>query len=133
MARETMEGIDKLPADIARAYSAVVRVFNSGEWNAAGVLVGRALEALVSDRIPHDKLRGTLNQSLELLHEHMDFTETIKTLTHGLRKGRNLGAHFHLEKEVSPEMASPMLEFLENILEYVYILPGRVKDLHDRL
>jgi len=128
-----MRGLDNIPEPIARAYISAVNVFNAREWNATAMLVGRALEGLAKHLMPEDKKHLSLAQMLAEMPTTIDLTETLKTLTDGLRKGRNLGAHFDLQKEADEEVARMMIEFIEYFLEYLYILPREVKELHDRL
>jgi hypothetical protein len=128
-----MQGLENVPQGVARAYLSAVSVYNAKEWNGTAVLVGRALEGLVKSLMPEEKRGQTLSRMLNELPSTIDLTKTLTTLTDGLRKGRNLGAHFDLEKEANEEVAKMMIDFLEYFLEYLYILPGEVKSLHDRL
>ena len=50
--RRQMHGLEKVPAEIARAYASALNVLNAGEWNGTAVLVGRALEGLAKDIMP---------------------------------------------------------------------------------
>jgi hypothetical protein len=128
-----MAGLDKVPAPIARAYVSALNVFNAREWNGTAMLAGRALEGLVKMQMPEGKKNLPLSKMLEELAKEIDLSQTLNTLTDGLRKGRNLGAHFDLEKQADEEVGRMMVEFLEYFLEYLYVLPGEVQQLHERL
>lgn len=130
--RQPMAGLSKVPSAVARAYVSAVNVFNTGEWSGTAVLCGRALEALLKDLLPESSSMQTLARQLEQLRS-LDLTRTLNTLTDGIRKGRNLGAHFDLDREPDAEMAQMMVDLLDYFLEYLYILPGRVEELHGRL
>ena len=103
------------------------------EWNATAATCGRALEALVKNVLPQSQAGLALARQLEELPKTLDLAKTLATLTAAIRKGRNLGAHFDLGKEVDAEMAQMMIYLLEYFLEYVYVLPGRVQELHEKL
>ena len=47
-----------------------------------------------------------------------------------VRKGGNLGAHFDLEKEPNEETATLMIELLEYLIEYLFVLPKRIDKIH---
>ncbi len=131
--RQPMAGIDKAPDGVARAYVSAINVYNAREWNGTAVLAGRALEGLLKSLMPEGKENQPLARMLNDLPKEIDLTKTLTTLTDGLRKGRNLGAHFNLEKEADAEVAKMMIEFLEYFLEYLYILPAEVEELHNKL
>jgi len=134
--RQPMEGIDELPERLGGAYATVITAFNSGQYSAAGVLVGRTLEGLLRDLLESRSAlpnRPTLNNMLQALPGAMDLSQNLQLLTDGLRQGRNLGAHFDIQNEVDAEMAQLMVDFLEYFIEYLYLLPNRIQQLHDRV
>ena len=131
--RQPMAGLDKVPGAVAKAYVSAINVYNAKEWNGTAVLTGRALEGLVKSLMPDGKKNQVLAQMLKDLPTEIDLSKTLTTLVDGLRKGRNLGAHFDLEREANQDVAEMMIEFLEYFLEYLYILPGQVEELHNQL
>lgn len=54
-------------------------------------------------------------------------------LADAIRKGGNLGAHFDLEKEPSEDISKLMVDMLDYLIEYIYILPNRIQSLHDKI
>jgi hypothetical protein len=131
--RQPMQGLDKVPPNVSRAYVSAINVFNAREWDGTSTLVGRALEGLLKTLLPEDKRDLPLGKMLSELPNSIDLTRTLTTLIDGLRKGRNLGAHFDLEKSADEEIARMMIDFLEYFLEYLFIIPGEVQELHKRL
>jgi hypothetical protein len=55
------------------------------------------------------------------------------TLADAIRKGGNLGAHFDSEKEPNDEIAGLMVDVLDYLIEYLFILPNRIKNLHEKI
>ena len=74
-----------------------------------------------------------MNKRLTELPKHLDLQKPILTLADALRKGGNLGAHFDLEKTPDKKIASQMLDLLDYLIEYIYILPNRIDGLHNEI
>jgi len=125
--------IDGIPAALTRAYTSALTVFNAGEWNGTAPLVRRALEGVTKTQLTRDPMPRTLAEQLQALAEDLELDEPLLSLAHALRKGGNLGAHFDLEREVDRETASLMLDLLDYLLEYLYVLPERVRSLDERV
>lgn len=121
------------PESLARAYTSAIRTFNMREWVGAAVLCGRLLEGLLRHLLPDDGKERTLAQGLDLLPKHVKLDDPLLKLADGIRKGRNIGAHFDPEKEPDQETTEMMLDLLDYLIEYLFVLPDRVNRLHDRL
>jgi len=131
--RKPMSGMDKIPLAIGRAYAAAVDVFNASVWTATAVCCRRVLEGIVKNLLPEDLQNGPLNDQLNGLKEHVDLTKPLTSLADALRKGGNLGAHFNddVEREPDQAAASRMLDFLEYLMGYLYVLPAEVESFHN--
>ena len=57
----------------------------------------------------------------------------LRELADAVRKGGNLGAHFDVDNEPDEQLASVMLDLCEDLLEYLFVLPKRIDDLHSRI
>lgn len=125
-----MDGVDKLPQKIRREYTSARNVFGCGEWNATALCCRRALEAVVQNLLPASQRKGPLIKQLELLSSKFDLAKPLRSLADTLRKGGNLGAHFNEEGEPDRGTARRMIEFVEFLLRYLYILPGEVDAFH---
>ena len=69
-----------------------------------------------------------LGPLVKKLAELVDLSAPLKDLAEALTKGRNIGAHFDLDLEPNEIMSFKMLELLEVIIEYIYVLPTQVED-----
>lgn len=117
---------------IQRAYLSAINVYNSGEWAATAVLTRRLLEGLTKSLLPdHSSL--PLAKQVAKLPEVKDLTAPITTIADAIRKGGNLGAHFDLETEPDQNVAKLMVELVEELMEYFYVLPGRIQQLNDQI
>ena len=131
--RKPMEGVDKLPAGIGRAYSSAVAVFNAGVWSATAVCCRRVLEGIAKDLLQDNVHSGRLAQQLEDLKAHVDLARPLSSLADALRAGGNLGAHFDSDKEPDQGTAGRMVDFLEYLMEYLYVLPAEVESFRQSI
>jgi hypothetical protein len=130
---EGIESTDKFPDPLKGAYASAINTFNVRQWTAAAVLCGRVLEGLAKSLMPEDKQNLPLARQLRELPNQVDLEAPILMLADGIRKGRNIGAHFDAEKEPDQETTEMMLDLLDYIIEYLFVLPGRIEGLHNKL
>ncbi|MGZ3644246.1 MAG: DUF4145 domain-containing protein [Ktedonobacteraceae bacterium] len=120
--------LTNIPQKIDRAYTAAIKVKNI-EPNACAVLVGRTLEAACN----HEQAQGrTLAQKLNYLAENGRIPNTLAEMARQLKELRNLGAH-DAEDEVTEQDVPIILDFLEAILEYLYVAPAKIEAVRTRL
>jgi len=131
--RKSIEGIDKIPEPISRAYKVTIDVYNSGIWAACGAACRRTFEGVVKDIFDERDSKESLFKHLESLPEKVDLPSTLIHLAESLRKGGNISEHFDFEKEPDEKVAEAMLDLLEYIIQYVYIFKDKAKELEERL
>lgn len=119
----------ELDERLRRAYASAVQVLNTGEWNATAVMCRRLLEGILASVLPPDVRSKTLAVQLECLPQYRDLGRPFVDLSHAIRKGGNLGAHFIEDREPDERVARLMLELCEDLLEYLFTLPLRIQDL----
>ncbi len=120
--------LTNLPPKIERAYTAAIKVKNI-EPNACAVLVGRTLEAACN----HEQAQGrTLAQKLNDPAQNGRIPNTLAEMARQLKELRNLGAH-DAEDEVTEQDVPIILDFLEAILEYLYVAPAKIEAVRARL
>ena len=117
-----------LPKTIERNYFAALKVQDI-EPSACAVLVGRTLEAVCN----YEKATGkTLSDKVNNLVNSDRIPRTLAEMAHQLRQIRNFGAH-DAEDEVTEEDVPIILDFLEAILEYLYVAPAKIAAVQARL
>jgi len=132
--RKPMDGMDKVPPEIGRAYAATIAAFNAGLWPATGACCRRVLEGVAKHRLGKDSRGRRLVQLLYDLKEKVNLAEPLTSLADALREGGNLGAHFDdLEREPDQATASQMLDFLDYLVDYVYVLPAKVQSFRNMI
>lgn len=120
--------LSNLPEKIERKYKAALKV-RYIEPNACAVLVGRTLEAACN----HEGAQGrTLAQKLNYLAQIGRIPNTLAEMARQLKELRNLGAH-DAEDEVTEQDVPIILDFLEAILEYLYVAPAKIEAVRTRL
>jgi len=122
-----------LSESVKGAYRSAVNVVNVGEWNAGAVLCRRLLEGISKSVLPQDCQQLPLAKQLLELPKHRDLTRPLIDLADAVRKGGNIGAHFDLEREPDQRIAELMLELCEDLMQYLFVLPGRIAELHGKI
>ncbi len=117
-----------LPEMIEKKYLAALKV-QYIEPSACAVLVGRTLEAVCN----YEKATGKrLSDKVNNLANSNRIPRTLAEMAHQLRQIRNFGAH-DAEDEVTEEDVPIILDFLDAILEYLYVAPAKIAAVQARL
>ena len=74
-----------------------------------------------------------MGRQIRELPNHVDFDKPILTLAAAIQQVGNLGAHFDIEGEPDGETTALMLDLLDYLIEYLYVLPGRIERLHEAI
>ena len=116
-----------------RSYTSTIDAYNSGNYVATAVCCRRTLEGLFQGLLPEGKHSNNLAKAIGEVAESVDLAEPIRNLANVLRHGGNLGAHFDMEKEPNEEMAFQMLTLLENLIDFLHVLPQEISSLEKLL
>lgn len=133
--RSRMKGLDEVedfPTALNRAYISAVNVYNAGEWNGAASLSRRLLEGIAKNILPNSKHDKPLHVQIQSLPDHRDLKQPFITLAHAIREAGNMGAHFDI-REANEETATLMLDLLEYLMEYLYLLPKQINQLDEAI
>jgi len=97
--------------------------------NAFGVLIGRVIDLVCTDR---NATGSTLNNKLEDLAKRGEIPQKLVGVASGLRKLRNVGAHAELG-ELTPEEVPIMEDLCRALLDYVYSAPFLAQKAQDKI
>ncbi len=122
-----------LSEQLYRSYKSTVDSYNSGNYVATATGCRRTLEGLFKGFLPEKEKKQSLYQAIQYVAKSDVLSEPINKLANVLRKGGNLGAHFNEEKEPDQSMAFQMLKLLENIIDYLRVLPTELSNLENEL
>ncbi len=120
--------LTNLPTAIEKAYKGALAVQDI-EPNLCAVAAGRTLEAACN----HENAPGkVLAEKLNYLASSGRIPPTLAQMARQLKQLRNLGAH-DAEDNVTEEDVPIILDFLEAILEYLYVAPAKIAAVQKRL
>ncbi|WP_407541193.1 hypothetical protein Q0M94_07355 [Deinococcus radiomollis] len=127
-ARLPMSGIDLAPERIQKSYIDTLATLNSGIPSAVATLARKTLEGIVRLSYPNaESLRDrSLFKLIRDLPQSMDLGRPINELALAMRENSKLSAYFDLEQDTDAETARKMVELLEYLIEYLYVIPRRV-------
>ena len=92
-------------------------------------MAGLTLEAICE----YEQARGSsLAERLNHLVAEERIPKTLAEMAHHLRPLRNMGAHL-TEEEIHPEDVPVIIDFVEAILEYLYVAPAKIRAVQERL
>lgn len=131
--RPTKNISSRVSESLFRSYTSTVEAFNAGNYVATAVCCRRTLEGLFQHLVPENVNARSLAQAITAVADSVDLAEPIRNLANVLRHGGNLGAHFSTEKEPDREMALQMLKLLENLIDFLHVLPDEISRLESLL
>lgn len=124
---------DEVPEALRRAFSSAASAFNSSNYVATAVCARRTLEGIFKYRLPESDRKGTLAQLIDRTMNSIDLAAPLASLSHAIRDGGNLGAHFDSDREPTEELARQMVELLNYLISYLYVLPKEIQKLEASL
>ena len=115
-----------IPREVADDYIEAIKCLDIEADKASVIMCGRALQSSVIERGATGK---RLMDQIDDLYANAIITRSIRDWAHELRLSRNIGAHPDKDglKDVTSKDAKEIIEFMEEYLNYVYILPNRVQ------
>ena len=112
-----------IPKDVANDYIEAIKCYDVSAFKASVVMCRRALQTSVIDK---GASNGRLIDQIDELCRKGIITEDIKNWSHEIRLTGNIGAHPDGLEDVSPQDADELIKFMEEYLNYVYIMPAKV-------
>jgi hypothetical protein len=131
--RQPREFADTVPEALKRAYASTVQSLGDGNYVATAVGSRRTLEGIFKYALPAGQKFQGLANAIKTVTETKDLTAPLRMLSHAIRQGGNLGAHFDEEREPTAEQAQQMVDLLEYLIDYLYTLPENISRLERAL
>nr|WP_281501903.1 DUF4145 domain-containing protein [Aliiroseovarius sp. F20344] len=110
-----------------------VRAYNAQIYGATATSGRRTLEGIFKFIVPESKQKLPLQKLILEAQSHTDLAEPLRKLSDAIRKGGNLGAHFDLDNEPNETMARQIVELLDYLISYIYVLPDQISKLEDEI
>jgi uncharacterized protein DUF4145 len=111
--REPKEFDESVPEPLKRSYMSTVRSLSDRNYVATAVGSRRTLEGIFKYPLPNEHQNLPLAKAIDKVKETRDLSKPLSTLSHAIRQGGNLGAHFDPEREPTAEQAEQMVDLLE--------------------
>ncbi|MEO1952403.1 DUF4145 domain-containing protein [Thioclava sp.] len=124
---------EDMPAALQRAIKAAIASFNEKNYTATAVLGRRALEGMFKYLVPEEDKSKPLHALIEQVKTSPDFAAHLSKLSHVVREGGNLGAHFDEAREPNEEIARQLVELMSYLAAYLYTLPAKIENLEQSI
>lgn len=122
-----------IPEPLRRAFVSTVEALNSRNYAAAAVCARRTLEGIFKFLVPENMRKESLAKLIEHTKKNADLAAPLTSLSHAIRDGGNLGAHFDMDKEPDENIVRQMVELLEYLISYLHVLPKEIAKLEASL
>ena len=116
-----------IPKRVAEDYVEAIKCFDVGANKASVVMCRRALQSSVIEKGAE---KDRLVDQIDELYESQTITKDIKDWAHEIRLTGNIGAHPDEDglQDITPKDAEELINFMEEYLNYVYIMPAKVAE-----
>ncbi|WHZ05181.1 hypothetical protein QNH48_11420 [Neobacillus sp. YX16] len=128
-----IESLPNIPKDLIRAYRSAINVHQTRENSATAVMSKRVIESILKHFLKEKSKGQPLSQQLEILPNHVDLAKPIQSLCQLLAADESLNKMLELETEMDYETTSLLVDLLENIIEYLFVLPGKIEVTHSKI
>lgn len=128
-----LENSKSIPKDLIRVYQSAINVNTLKDPSATAVLAKRVLESVLKSFLG-EKVKGQpLSAQVESLPKYIDLMKPILSLNELIRPDSHFQQALELERELDEDMATLMIELLEGLIEYLYILPTKIEMTHEKI
>ncbi|MGG1674151.1 hypothetical protein ACIFOT_00200 [Neobacillus sp. NRS-1170] len=128
-----IESLPNIPKDLIRAYRSAINVYEARENSATAVMSKRVIESILKHFLGDKSKAQPLSQQLEILPNHVDLAKPIQSLSHLLATEGSLHRMLELETEMDYETTSLIMDLLENLIEYLFVLPGKIEVTNNKI
>lgn len=122
---------ESIPSQVADDYVEANKCFDIDAWKASSVMCRRALQSSVIEK---GAIKDRMIDQIDELYRKEIITKDIKNWAHEIRLTGNIGAHPDKDglEAITKEDAKELIDFLEEYLNYVYIMPRKVSEKKTR-
>ncbi|MHC0035444.1 hypothetical protein [Pseudoneobacillus sp. C159] len=128
-----IENLSNIPQDLIRAYRSALNVHQSRETSATAVMSKRVIESILKHFLVEKSKGQPLSKQLDILPNHVDLAKPIQSLSQLLTNDGSLSQMLELEAEMDYETTSLLMDLLENLIEYLFVLPGKIEVTHKKI
>ena len=126
---------DVVPDGLSLSYSSTLAAYNSGNLAATGVLFRSTLESIFTHLLPpasddaNSANEMNLVETIANVHTSVDLGMPLINVAHALKPGGKLDELFAAKKQSDPAVAEAMMELLDRLIYFLYVLPQEFSKL----
>lgn len=128
-----IEKLQGIPADLLRAYRSALNVYQWKDNAATAVMSKRVIESIFKYYSDDKEKRQTLSEQIDRLPENIDLGKPIRYLDQLLRPDSPFSQMLELERDLDDETAASLMELLESLIDYLFVLPKNIEIAHDKI
>lgn len=121
-----------IPENVSQYCKTAQDIYFSGNLMATNVLIKTAMETIFDDFLPLGNSRGELSMMIRDSISTINHNEPLAQLSSSTRKMGDLHALFKNHHGTDKDTADAMMQLLETLITYLYILPAQFKELEAR-
>ena len=112
-------------------YQEVLFYYNRNDWKATFISARQLLQRLSTEVLGEDTTtHRDLCSALKAAVEFRGVDDAIEELAEDLSEGNPLASCLHMKEELDARISGILLESVESYLDYLMILPNKIKRLH---
>ena len=123
---------EMIPENVMRYCKTAQDIYYSGNLMATNVLIKTAMETIFDDFLPIGNSRSDLSMMIRDSISSINHNEPLAKLSSSARKQGDLHGLFSNHHGTDRDTADALMELLETLIMYLYILPSRFKELESR-
>lgn len=127
------EHADAIPESVLQYCKTAQDIYFSGNLMASNVLIKTAMETIFDDFLPLGNSRGNLSMMIRDSISAINHNEPLAQLVSSTGKQGDLHELFNKHHETDKETAEALMELLETLVTYLYVLPHRFQDIYKKI
>ena len=133
VAKEPVDFSIELPESLERAYLSAVEAHTSANYSATALCCKQAMEKIFFQLLPEEKSSIGLSNAISEIHDNHDLARPLENLSVSTSSGGKLERHFEMETEFNAETSKAMVELLEHLITYLYVIPREIQNIEDKI
>ena len=91
------------------------------------------MEKIFFQLLPEEKSSIGLSNAICEIHDNHDLARPIENLSASTSSGGKLERHFEMETEFNAETSKAMVELLEHLITYLYVIPREIQNIEEKI
>ena len=123
---------EQIPPDVLQYCKTAQDIYFSGNLMATNVFIKTAMETIFDGFLPTGNSRSDLSQMIRDSINTINHNEPLAKLSSSTNKSGDLHALFSKHQGTRQDTADAMMQLLETLIMYLYILPARFEALEEQ-